>query len=522
MRSSIFGILVVAGLTTAPAILAQRFTDAPAVRIDGGSIAGVVIDGARAYRGVPYAAPPVGQLRWKPPQPVVAWSGVKSGAEVGPACPQLARAGESIFPDPQEPQNEDCLYLNVWTAAGPGERRPVMVWYHGGGWVRGSGTSYTPSGAPIAKKGVVLVTVNYRMGALGFLAHPALTAESPHGSSGNYGFLDQIAALRWVKKNIAAFGGDPGRVTVIGESAGSWTTSLLVASPLARGLFHRAVGQSGARFGPQAYLKESRPGMPSAEQVGLDFAEAAGVDSLEALRALPVEKILPLQFRTAENVDGWFLPDQMRTLYTEGKQAMVPVIVGSNGDETTPDTARAPKTIEEYRASLAKEYGEMAGEVEKVYPAATAADIPKALAALSGHSRFTVHMRTWARMMTAAGQKAFFYQFTHEPPHPGSRERMLGAFHTGEVPYVFNHLNQRNWTPGERDVRLADAMSTYWARFATTGDPNGLGLPSWKAYDVEDERYMEFSTAGPRPGQHPLTAQLDVIDRLAHRRSSSQ
>ena len=496
----------------------QSSTAAAGVKVEGGMVSGVTVDGVQSYRGIPFAAPPVGTLRWKPPQPAAAWAGTRRADQVGAACPQNPHAPGSIFPDPTEPQSEDCLYLNVWTAARAGVRRPVVVWYHGGGWNYGSGTSYTPNGAPIAKKGVVLVTVNYRMGPLGFMAHPALTAESPHHSSGNYGFLDQIAALQWVKKNIAAFGGDPNRVTIQGESAGSWTVSVLVASPLSRGLFHRAIGESGGRFNPQPYLQADRDGLPAAEKGGLEFAKAAGVDSLEGLRALPVDKILKIPFRAAENVDGWVLPDQMRTLYAERKQAMVSVLLGSNKNERAPNPDAGPKTMSDYRAYLAKEYGTLSPEFEAAFPVATDADVVDAVAAIGGQSTFTVHMRTWARMMAAAGQKAYLYEFSHVPPHPESKR--LRAFHTSEIPYVFNDLRQHNWTFTDVDSRLADMMSSYWANFVIRGDPNGEGLPRWAPYDAAKEAYMDLGDT-PTLRHHLLTSQLDAIERFQQQRVTS-
>jgi para-nitrobenzyl esterase len=518
-----FSVILIAAafLAVGPAIRAQHVNKADTVRIEGGTLSGLVLDGVRAYRGIPYAAAPVGTLRWKPPQPAAAWTSTQAADEVGPACPQTAHAPGSIFPDPTERQSEDCLNLNVWTPARGAERLPVMVWFHGGGWRYGSGTSYVPNGAPIAKKGVVLVTVNYRLGALGFLAHPALSAESARGSSGNYGFLDQIAALQWVQRNIAAFGGDPNRVTIIGESAGSWTVSVLIASPLSRGLLHRGIGESGGRFNRQPYLRDARNGLPAAETTGLEFAKAAGAQSLDQLRAISVEKILTLQFRAAENVDGWVLPDQIRELYAQRRQAMVPVLVGSNLNETTPDPAHAPKTVAEYRDRLAKDYGELSAEFERVYPAASDADIAGALAAITGHNTFTVHMRTWARMTAAAGQKAFLYHFTHAAPHPETTGRLLGAFHTSEVPYVFNHIRQHDWKFTDVDVRLADAMSSYWVNFATAGDPNGKGLPRWEPYDMTNEPYMELGDT-LRPGRHLLKAQLDVLDRFDATRRSTE
>src|SRR5499426_666533 len=283
-------ILLAVGLVFAFSGLALTANDT--VRVDGGLISGSVVDGVRSYKGIPFAAPPVGELRWKAPQPVAGWEGVREVNDFGPDCPQAPYPQSSLYYSAPRKQSEDCLYLNVWTAAKAGEKRPVMVWIHGGALTRGSGATRAYDGTALAKKGVVLVTINYRLGPLGYLAHPELTAESAHHASGNYGVLDQIAALQWVKKNIAAFGGDANRVTIFGESAGSWSVNALVASPLAKGLFHRAIGQSGGSFGPGTYLKEDRNGLTSAEKIGAAFAKAAGADSIRALRSLPAEKIV--------------------------------------------------------------------------------------------------------------------------------------------------------------------------------------------------------------------------------------
>jgi para-nitrobenzyl esterase len=308
----------------------------------------------------------------------------------------------------------------------------------------------------------------------------------------------------------------------MGESAGSWTVSMLVASPLSRGLFHRAVGESGGRFGPQPYLHEDRNGFQAAEKVGLQFAKTAGVDSIAALRALPPEKILKMEFRTMENVDGWALPDEVRTLYAQGKQAKVSVLIGSNRNERTPNAATAPKTIGDYRAYLAKEFGTSSQALETAYPATTEADIVDAVAALGGHSAFTVHMRTWARRMAAAGQKTYLYEFTHVPPHPNSK--LLGAFHTSEIPYVFNDLRQpraRDWTITDIDSRVADVMSSYWVNFVTHGDPNGEGLPRWAPYDTTNEAYMDLGDT-QMVRHHLLKQQLDAIEGFQQRQSTSR
>ena len=269
------------------------------VRIESGSISGTAANGVRIFKGIPYAAPPIGDLRWRPPQPAAGWSDMRAADAFGPDCPQTPYPPGSIYAAPPRPQSEDCLYLNVWTAAAAGDKRPVMVWIHGGALTRGSGATPVYDGSPLTKKGVVVVTINYRLGPLGYLAHPELTAESPHHASGNYGVLDQIAALTWVQKNIAAFGGDPARVTIFGESAGSWSVNMLVASPLAKGLFVRAIGESGARFTPGAFLSDDRNGVTSAEKAGVAFAKAGGAESLAALRAIPADKLVAVAgFRT--------------------------------------------------------------------------------------------------------------------------------------------------------------------------------------------------------------------------------
>jgi para-nitrobenzyl esterase len=490
------------------------------VRVEGGLISGSVVDGVRSYKGIPFAAAPVGELRWKAPQPVAAWEGVREASDFGPDCPQAPYPQSSIYYSAPRKQSEDCLCLNIWTSAGTGEKRPVMVWIHGGALTRGSGATRAYDGTALAKKGVVLVTINYRLGPLGYLAHPELTAESHHRSSGNYGALDQIAALKWVQKNIAAFGGDPGRVTIFGESAGSWSVNFLVASPLAKGLFHRAIGQSGGSFGPMTYLKEGRADRAAAEKIGEAFAKAAGADSIKALRAAPAEKIIEVfssdpegrKFRTQPNVDGWSLPDEIRSIFAQGKQNDVPVIVGSNANEMTTLTipAMIPKTMGDYRKRVEMEYGAMIKEFDAAYPAPSEADIAAAFLGSLRDSTFTLPMRTWARMTATGRAKAYLYFFSHIPPNPNSK--YLGAYHAGEIVYVFNNLNRQNSLLQETDFKLAEIMSDYWVNFATTGDPNGKKLPKWTPYNREAEAYLDFGDSA-QLRNHLLKAQLDFIER---------
>src|SRR5215813_13404531 len=516
-------ILLAAGLVFA--LSGSALTANETVRVEGGLISGSVVDGVRSYKGIPFAAPPVGELRWKAPQPVGAWEGVRECDAFGPDCPQAPYSESSIYYSAPRKQSEDCLYLNVWTAAKAGEKRPVMVWIHGGALTRGSGAAHSYDGTALAKKGVVLVTINYRLGPLGYLAHPELTAESPHRSSGNYGVLDQIAALNWTRKNIAAFGGDPGRVTIFGESAGSWSVNALVASPLAKGLFHRAIGQSGGTFGPMTYLKEDRDGRQSAEKIGAAFAKAAGADSIKALRALPAEKIVDVfnndpegkKFRTQPNVDGWAMPDEIRKIFEQGKQNDVPVIVGSNANEMTSLTVPAivPKTMEDYRKRVEAQYGASIKEFDAVYPVKSESDIAGSFLGGMRDSTFTLPMRTWARMTGTGRSKAYLYFFSHVPPNPNSK--YLGAYHAGEIVYVFDNLNRQDSLLQEADYKLAEMMSNYWVNFATAGDPNGKNLPEWTPYNRETEAYLDFGDS-VQLRDHLLKAKLDFIEQFQQRR----
>jgi para-nitrobenzyl esterase len=444
------------------------------------------------YRGIPYAAPPVGELRWKAPQPPASWKGVRQATEFSNACWQTPYpSAASIYQSKLPPLSEDCLYLNIWSpskSAKDKDKLPVMVWIHGGGFTRGSGTSAAYDGEILSRKGVVVVTINYRLGVFGFLAHPELTAESGHHASGNYALLDQIAALQWIKANIAAFGGDPSRVTIFGESAGSWAVNALMASPLAKGLFHRAIGESGASFSPMRTLAES-------EKAGEKLAASLGAtqNTLKTLRAKSAEEILKAgnEQTVRPAVDGWVLPQDIYTIFAQGKQNDVPLIVGNNADEGTalaPQGAMVTATV--YVDGVRQRYGSTADQFLSTYPAANDAEAVSSFYAAYRDQVFGWEMRTWARMQTKTGHHpTYLYYFSRRPPGPQSQK--LRAFHAADVAYVFGTFV---WPfPWEdTDRKLSDAISSYWVNFATSGNPNGEGLPKWPVYESQTDSTLEL------------------------------
>jgi len=487
------------------------------VRIDSGLIEGEVLDAdaqLRVYRGIPYAAPPVGELRWRPPQPVAAWDGVRETTEFSRICPQqgvLAMMTGQPFPE----TSEDCLYLNVWTAAkSPEAKLPVMVWIHGGGLNLGWSNQTEYDGAEFAKRDVVLVSINYRLGPFGFLAHPKLSKESNGNVSGNYGFLDQIAALKWVQKNIAHFGGNPDNVTIFGESAGGTSVAVLGASPLAKGLFHRAIAQSPwvteTNF---ARLREKSPHVDSAEAAGEKWI--AGIvtddegDLLAAMRKLSAKEMVAksTDFVVAATVDGWLLPDSAEELYAHGLQNDVPLLVGTNADEGTMFRSFIPaKTPEEVRALISEFYGEQAEDVLQLYPVATKDDVGDAVNMFIGDTWFVRATRRMLRGMEQVSSPAFQYFYTRTSPALPA----WGAHHAAELRYVFNTLDS---SVSEADHELGDAMIRYWVQFATIGDPNVDGLPDWPAYESSTDRYLELGDK-IKVGSALRKEACDVLDRV--------
>ena len=478
----------------------------PEAVVTGGTVGGVVgEDGLKQYHGIPFAAAPVADRRWAPPAPVEAWGDVRDATAPGPKCVQPQGQGGALYGESGFEMNEDCLTLNIWTRADHvGEGLPVMVWIHGGGLVTGAGSDYP--GELLSSKGVVLVTANYRLGPFGFLALPDLTAESPQGVSGNQGLRDQVAALAWVRDNIAQFGGDPGNVTIFGESAGALSMSLLQATPLAAGLVHRVIGQSGGAFQPMLFRHRETSYAPSAESRGEAFAAAlageGGDASLAALRGLSAEHVLEVfqsdpafsDYDSLAIVDGEVIPDEVATIFAEGCQADVPVMLGSTADEGTslhefivPPFGEGVAGFDGYMEAVLSEAGDAAAAL---YPSGTEEEAQTSGEALVADLLFTAPMRIWARAMEKAESEAYLYWFTWVPPIEESER--YGAFHAAEIGYVFGNLDLFGAVPTDDDRAFSDLMASVWTQFARTGNPNGEGLPEWPAYTRENEAYMEL------------------------------
>jgi para-nitrobenzyl esterase len=460
------------------------------------------------FKGIPFAAPPIGELRWKAPQPVKPWTGIRKCDAFGPSPVQAEPVPFSMwsaeFLIPKAPISEDCLYLNVWTGAQSAqEKRPVLVWIYGGGFTSGGSGVPIYDGEAMAKKGIVFVSINYRVGIFGFLAHPDLTKESGRKASGNYGLMDQLAALQWVQKNIAAFGGDPRNVTIAGQSAGSMSVNCLVASPLASNLFGKAIAESGANF------SRGNATLDQAEQDGVKFAQTLQVSSLAELRNKPAEELLQkAKGMRGPIVDGYVLPETIARIFAAGKQNHVTVLTGWNEDEGL--LFGPVKNAADYRKQADEQYGADAKTFLQYYPAATDAEAAASQLKVSRDMIFGVQNYTWANVQSDQGKaKVYVYRFTRKVPATGEYVK-YGAFHTGEVPYAYDNLKfvNRPWEPVDHD--LAKTMSSYWANFVTTGNPNGQGLPPWPVYTTKDKQVMEL---GEKPQAKPLPdgAALDFL-----------
>lgn len=478
------------------------------VKVQGGLVQGVKENSIAVFKGVPFAAPPVGALRWKAPQPVDKWDGVKKTTGFA-ASPYQAG-------NPPAGKSEDCLYLNVWTPAKSSkEKLPVLVWIYGGGFSFGSTAEPVCTGEHLATKGVVVVSIAYRVGKLGFLAHPELSAENPNKVSGNYGLLDQIAGLQWVKNNIAAFGGDPKKVTIFGESAGGISVSMLCASPLAKGLFRGAISQSGGSFGPTrptTYPGENMKTLQQAEANGKEFTQKAGVSSIADLRKLKVEElpIEPGMGGAWPIIDGHVIPDDQYKLYKEGKYNDVPVLIGYNSDEGA--SFSREKTPKEYITNVQQRYGKFADTLIKAYPAGENS-VPKTARDLMRDAAFGWHTWTWARLQSQTGKSnVFLYYFDQHPDFPKDSPRYgFGSPHGQEIPYVFKTLDKNNPQTREADIKLSETMSSYWTNFAKYGNPNIQGLPRWPVFNKESQQLMYLNSA-PHASPVPDENSLQVLD----------
>jgi para-nitrobenzyl esterase len=514
-RLSIGAACVAAMLWLVPPAGAQvREADA-----SGGRVSGVLANGIVSFKGIAFAAPPIGALRWKAPEPVTPWTGIKQASAFGASCmqdPMFAR----LFNAPPE-VSEDCLYLNVWTPAKTaGDALPVMVWIYGGGFVGGQTSVPVYDGTRLAEKGVVLVSVAYRLGVFGFLAHPDLSRESGKGS-GNYGLQDQIAGLQWVKANIAKFGGDPGRVTIFGESAGGIAVSMLAASPAARGLFQRAISESGGSFGSPRFANEGGVNVPPlkvAEANGKAFLEKLGAKDIKAAREIAADKLQTAQGPGLSAAfwpvfDGDVLPGDQYELYQARRFNDTPVLIGTNSDEGGL-FARPGMTSALFEKLVRDGFGKQAEAILAAYPHATEAEAVKAGKDIFRESTFAWHTWAWAMLQTEKGKgKAYVYYFDHRTPQSPN-----GAGHGSEIGYVFKNLGgpqigQAGPPPAPRpeDIKMSDLMSNYWVNFAKSGDPNGPGLPAWPAFSAGAQNAMHFDA---QPGARPVPnmAQIKAFD----------
>jgi para-nitrobenzyl esterase len=482
------------------------------VKIDGGLVSGLKsVDGTiEIFKGIPFAAPPVGDLRWKAPQPVKPWTGVRACTAFsaspmqGFPTPFMMWTKEFLIPD--EPIGEDCLYLNVWSgAASASEKRPVLVWIYGGGFSSGGSACPIYDGEAMAKKGIVFVSINYRVGIFGFLAHPELTKESGKNASGNYGIMDQVAALQWVKKNITAFGGDPSNVTIAGQSAGSMSVNCLVASPLAKGLFKKAIAESGANLVASLFRSST---LQQAEQDGLKTAQALNAPTLTDLRKIPADELLKKgQGMRGPIVDGYVIPSSIPDIFKANKENDVALLTGWNEDEGI--LFGGVKNAANFHKQMAEQYGKDSSVILKYFPADNDADAAVAQLRLSRDVIFGVQNYAWANVSSIQGHKTYVYRFTRKVPATGEYVK-YGAFHTGEVPYAYDNLKFVNRPFEKADQQLAATMSSYWANFIKTGDPNGSGLPQWPLYTTVEKKIMMLG-ATQEAKKIPDSDELDFL-----------
>jgi len=531
MKKIVSGILLV--------LLACSVYAQSTVQTKSGIVQGVTEGDVTIFKGIPFAAPPVGEFRWRPPQPVTPWEGVRDASEFGPDC---AQSGWGAAPGTiSEGSSEDCLYLNLWkpTGAKPGANLPVMVWIHGGAFVGGSGSG--SSGNAFARQGVILMTINYRLGRLGHFAFPALSEEHPEEPKGSYAFMDQIAALEWVQKNIAAFGGDPENVTIFGFSAGGVSIHSLMTIPDAKGLFHKAIshsggGRDGVLTGRPIREENADPLYKvSAETIGINFARKHGIEGTDAaalakLRTLSVEEIVDGGQETDGQggprtysgpiLDGTLVVETAESAYKAGKQANVPLIIGNCSAEIGGAFISTSSSKEE----LFSQFGELEGEAKAAYDPDGDKEFAEVITKFNTDWVWGEPARMTARAFVARGKPAYIFHFGYVPA-PMRERAQYGAGHGSDISYVFNNLNARRGAsePTPEDQKLAQIMNSYWANFSKTGDPNGEGLPQWPLYNMEKEEILDIQSDGNPVGKHdPRKARLDVVEKAFKKRDQIQ
>jgi para-nitrobenzyl esterase len=530
LLSSLAGLAAMGAGTAASSQTPPPVQAPPVVRVESGELQGVVNDGVASFKGIPFAAPPAGDLRWRPPQPAAKWTGVRQAANFGADCMQ-GRFGPPPAPGapPAPAPSEDCLFLNVWRpgSATPTAKLPVMVWIHGGGFMGGSGASPFTSGVQFAKQGVLLVSFNYRLGRFGFFAFPALSRERPNETKSNYAYMDQIAALQWVKRNIAAFGGDPNNVTIFGFSAGGVSVHSLMVSPMARGLFQKAIAESGGSRDSVLTARPMRedgvdPNYPvSAETIGINFARSMGIEStdqaaLARLRALSTDEVLrgaPAapgasvpSYETTPILDGKLVTETAETAYKTHHQPRVPLLLGSNSADTAGNRVKATT-----KEQLFARFGQWSTQAKAAYDPDGSTELATLVARANDDFGQAEPARFAANAFAADGSPVYLYRFSYV--QTSMRERsQAGTPHGGEIGYVFGTLTARPGTTlSPEDLAVARLAQGYWVNFAKTGDPNGAGLPTWPRHDSAKDLIFDFrpdGTAGAGPD--PRKARLDV------------